>query len=420
MNTKDQHQIREAVRQKYSSVVLASEKNSCCTPFASCCAQPTDFDVQSLKLGYTKEELESVPTGANLGLGCGNPQAIARLKAGEVVLDLGSGAGFDAFLAAAQVGEKGLVIGVDMTPEMLRKARENKQKLNLPQVDFRLGEIEYLPVADQTVDVIISNCVINLSPDKMQVFQEAFRVLKPGGRLAISDIVTLGELPQSIRSDMELYTGCISGASSVDNLTSMLQQAGFRQIEINEKNGSKELIADWDPNKTFSELVISASIEAVKPASFELSELSAFQELDKSDWAAALELLKISRLPTSDLEAAPVRLYGIFHAEKLTAVSGLEIYGTEAILRSVAIQPAYRSSGLGAALLAATEAKARELQLTDLYLLTITAEKFFRKNNYLTFERSDCSERIRQSDEFSNICPSIAVCLHKYLPTISN
>jgi len=420
METKDQHQIREAVRQKYSSVALASEKTSCCTPSACCCAQPIDFDIQSLKLGYTKEELESVPEGANLGLGCGNPQAIARLKAGEVVLDLGSGAGFDAFLAAAQVGEKGLVIGVDMTPAMLGKARENKQKLNLPQVEFRLGEIEHLPVADQTVDVIISNCVINLSPEKAQVFREAFRVLKPGGRLAISDIVTLGELPQAIRSNMELYTGCVSGASSVDELKAILQQAGFRQIEIREKNGSKELIADWDPDKSFSELVISASIEAVKPASFELSELSLLHEIAQPDWDAAQELLETSRLPVSDLAEAPVRLYGILHEKKLIAVSGLEIYGTEAILRSVAILPAYRSTGLGSALLAATEAKARELDLTDLYLLTTTAEKFFRKHDYLHFERNACSEAIRLSQEFSNICPSTAICLHKYLPTISS
>lgn len=419
MNTKDQHQVREAVRQKYSSVVLASEKNSCCTPYSSCCAQPTDFDIQSLKLGYTKEELESVPEGANLGLGCGNPQAIARLKPGEVVLDLGSGAGFDAFLAAAQVGENGLVIGVDMTPEMLAKARENKQKLNLSQVEFRLGEIEHLPVADQTVDVIISNCVINLSPEKAQVFREAFRVLKPGGRLAISDIVTLGELPQSIRSDMELYTGCVSGASSVDDLKTIIQQAGFRQIEIREKNGSKELIAEWDPNKTFSELVISASIKAVKPVLFELSELSDLKQIAEDDWTEALELLEKADLPTSDLKEAPVTLFGIYHAEKLVAVSGLEVYDTEAILRSVAIHPAYRSNGLGAVLLAATEARAKQLQITDLYLLTTTAEKFFRKQDYQPFDRKACSEKMKQSQEFATICPSTAICLHKQLPTIS-
>ena len=180
------------------------------------------------------------------------------------------------------------------------------------------------------------------------------------------------------------------------------------------------MIADWDPDKSFSELVISASIEAVKPASFELSELSALREIAQPDKAAALELLKTSKLPTSDLEEAPVRLFGIFHAGKLIAVSGLEIYGTEAILRSVAIQPAYRSTGLGAALLAATEAKARELQLTDLFLLTTTAEKFFRKHHYMDYERNACSEEIRHSQEFSNICPSTAICLHKYLPTISS
>jgi len=417
MKTKDQQNIREAVREKYSSVALASEKSSCCGPGSSCCSQPADFDLQSLKLGYTKEELESVPEGANLGLGCGNPQAIARLKEGEVVLDLGSGAGFDAFLAARQVGESGQVIGVDMTPAMLKKARQNQEKLNLPQVDFRLGEIERLPVADQSVDVIISNCVVNLSPEKKQVFLEAFRVLKPGGRLAISDIVTLGELPEAVKSNMELYTGCVSGASTVDELRSILHQAGFIQVDIREKNGSRELISDWDPGKTFSEFVISATIEAVKPAVFQLSDFTGLQQLEQSEWENALEILLEAKLPTEDLHHAPVQLFGLFHGGKLVAVNGLEIYGKQAILRSLAIQKAYRSNGLGAWILAETEAKAMELQLSDLYLLTTTAEKFFKRHGYNEIDRESCPSHIRQSKEFATICPSTAACLHKSLST---
>jgi ubiquinone/menaquinone biosynthesis C-methylase UbiE len=178
-------------------------------------------------IGYSEAELAAVPEGANLGLGCGNPQAIAALKPGETVLDLGSGAGFDCFLAARQVGPAGHVIGVDMTPEMIRRARDNAAKAGLANVEFRLGEIEYLPVADASVDVVISNCVINLSPEKLQVFREAFRVLRPGGRLALSDIVATAELPAAVRDDLTLFTGCMAGAAHIDELEQMLSEVGF-------------------------------------------------------------------------------------------------------------------------------------------------------------------------------------------------
>ncbi|WP_163714763.1 arsenic resistance N-acetyltransferase ArsN2 [Mangrovibacterium lignilyticum] len=416
METKDQHEIRQAVRKKYSSVVMASENASCCSPNSSCCSEPTDFDWQSLKIGYSPEELAAVPEGANLGLGCGNPQAIAKLKAGEIVLDLGSGAGFDAFLAARQVGKTGQVIGVDMTPKMLIKARENQTKLQLTQVDFRLGEIEHLPVADQTVDVIISNCVINLSPEKEQVFREAFRVLKPGGRLAISDIVTLGELPEAIKSDMELYTGCVSGASTVDELKNILHQTGFIQIEIREKVGSRELINEWDRKKTFANLVISASIESIKPIQLQHSELSELQPLKGDELGKASEILKEANLPTTDLTEAPVQLFGLYRKNQLVAVGGLEMYGKSAILRSLAIQKAFRSNGVGSLLLSKIEKKATELQLSDLYLLTTTAEKFFDSHQYKKCHHDSCPKEIQQSQEFASICPSTAICLHKALP----
>jgi arsenite methyltransferase len=207
-----------------------------------------------------------VPQGANMGLGCGNPQAIAALKTGETVLDLGSGGGFDCFLAARQVGETGRVIGVDMTPAMISKARHNAEQGGYRNVEFRLGEIEHLPVADATVDVIISNCVINLSPDKSRVFADAYRVLKPGGRLAISDIVASAELPEHVRTDMALYTGCMAGASLVADIEAMLAASGFTQIRVAPKDESKSFIRDWAPETEITDYVVSATIEAVKPA----------------------------------------------------------------------------------------------------------------------------------------------------------
>jgi ubiquinone/menaquinone biosynthesis C-methylase UbiE len=201
-----------------------------------------------------------------MGLGCGNPQAIANLKRGETVLDLGSGGGFDCFLAARQVGAAGRVIGVDMTPAMLTKARDNAEKGGYGNVEFRLGEIEHLPVADRSVNVIISNCVINLSPDKQRVFNECFRVLEPGGRLAISDVVAFAELPAHIREDMALLTGCMAGASPISEVTEMLHAAGFVDVRIQPKEESKSFIREWAPGTPITDYVVSASIEAVRPA----------------------------------------------------------------------------------------------------------------------------------------------------------
>jgi ubiquinone/menaquinone biosynthesis C-methylase UbiE len=201
-----------------------------------------------------------------MGLGCGNPQAIANLKPGETVLDLGSGGGFDCFLAARQVGEAGRVIGVDMTPEMVSKARRNAEKSGYQNVEFRLGEIESLPAANDTADVIISNCVINLSPDKPRVFAEAYRVLKPGGRLAVSDVVAFAELPEDLRQDMALYTGCMAGASPVSEVEAMLHSTGFEQVRVAPKDESKSFIRDWAPGMPVTDYVVSSTIEAVKPA----------------------------------------------------------------------------------------------------------------------------------------------------------
>jgi len=224
--------IKKAVRESYAKV--ASGSSCCCTPDtgSSCCGQVDLAKEISSNIGYSKEDLNKVPEGSNLGLGCGNPIAMASLAKGEVVLDLGSGAGFDCFLAAEKVGPEGRIIGVDMTPEMLEKARENAQKGNFSNVEFRLGEIENLPVADGVIDIIISNCVINLVPDKDRVFSEAFRVLKPGGRIMVSDIVLTKELPDFIKNNMTAYVGCISGAIIKDNYLNAIKKAGFMDVKI--------------------------------------------------------------------------------------------------------------------------------------------------------------------------------------------
>jgi SAM-dependent methyltransferase len=267
MSQSDKDEIRRVVRGRYGGIAEVTT-NCCAGTTPSCCGMgdgPTLEDI-SVALGYSKEQVSTVPDGSNMGLGCGNPHAIASLKEGEIVLDLGSGGGFDCFLAARAVGETGHVIGVDLTPEMVSKARRNAASGGFTNVEFRLGEIENLPVADNSVDVIISNCVINLSPEKPKVFREAFRVLKLGGRLAVSDVVATAQLPDEVKGDVELHAGCIAGASSMDQLEHMLREAGFADIRIQPKDESREFIRDWAPGIDVGDFVVSANIEAVKPA----------------------------------------------------------------------------------------------------------------------------------------------------------
>ena len=272
--------IRKVVREGYSKV--AREANSCCSAStASCCAPASSAENISTKIGYSQEELKRVPEGANLGLGCGNPIALASLKEDETVLDLGSGAGLDCFLAVKKVGAKGKVIGVDMTPEMIDKARDNAQKEGYENVEFRLGEIENLPVSNESVDIVISNCVINLSPDKRRVFDETFRVLRSGGRLMVSDIVLLKELPDFIKNSPEAYVGCISGAMMKDEYLGAMKAAGFQEVRIvgetsfplecvNDSAVAKEAIEDAglsrDELKDAVDSIASIQVYAEKPS----------------------------------------------------------------------------------------------------------------------------------------------------------
>ncbi|MCB9474874.1 MAG: arsenite methyltransferase [Candidatus Delongbacteria bacterium] len=265
MSTMKFDQIRQGVRKSYASVANANAEG-CCGPNTCCGDSGLQLTAElSTLMGYSQADLDLLPEGANMGLGCGNPQAIAELKSGETVLDLGAGGGVDCFLAALKVGKEGFVIGVDMTPDMVSKARANAEKGDFPQVDFRLGEIENLPVGDGLVDVILSNCVINLSPDKARVFREAFRVLKPGGRLAISDVVATAPIPDEIRNDTQLYSACVSGAEHMAVLGELMEAAGFERVRIVPKDSSRELVKKWAPGMGLDDLVTSASIQAVKP-----------------------------------------------------------------------------------------------------------------------------------------------------------
>ena len=284
MEKKEKEVIRQVVRERYGNIAKSVAEApglhpaaSCCgqsdiststKPTASCCdgAQVTSEQLAAL-MGYSKKDFSSVVDGANLGLGCGNPVALASLKSGETVVDLGSGGGFDCFLAAKQVGETGNVIGVDMTSDMLSRARLNAEKMKTTNVEFRLGEIENLPVADNTADIIMSNCVINLSPDKLKVYREAFRILKPGGRLAIADVVATAPLPADVQQNLALVSACVGGAATIDDTKAMLEEAGFINIRITAKDESRKLISKWVPgeSKNAGDYVVSAYIEAIKP-----------------------------------------------------------------------------------------------------------------------------------------------------------
>jgi SAM-dependent methyltransferase len=285
METTEKEKIKEAVRESYGNIAKAggvsignSPAASCCGPSdtsavtstaASCCGGPEVTPEQmSSVMGYSKEDIAGVIEGANMGLGCGNPIALASLKLGETAVDLGSGGGFDCFLAAKQVGETGKVIGVDMTPEMITKARINAEKMGTKNVEFRLGEIEYLPVADNSADLIMSNCVINLSPDKLSVYREAYRILNPGGRLSISDVLATAKLPDKVQKNLALVAACVGGAETFEDTEKILTEVGFQNIKISTNDNSRELIREWDPEKSENAMdyVVSAYIEAVKQA----------------------------------------------------------------------------------------------------------------------------------------------------------
>ncbi len=270
MKNLDPNQIRDYVRERYGAIAAQDDSEAgggcgCGGGNSSCCGGGASAETTySEKLGYSAADAAAVPAGADLGLGCGNPLALASIQPGETVLDLGSGAGFDCLLAARQLNGTGRVIGVDMAPPMIAKARRNAAKAGFANVEFRLGEIEHLPVADASVDLIISNCVVNLSPEKAQVYREAFRVLKPGGRLAIADVVATKPVPPALRQQLEAIGACVAGAALVDDIKRMLREAGFARIELQPRESSRQIVAQWTEDAAVADFVVSAYLTAYK------------------------------------------------------------------------------------------------------------------------------------------------------------
>ncbi len=285
MKGENKEKIRQQVREHYGKVATGGAGCGCGPQSSdSCCSPDQALGGQvGTMMGYTSTDLDSVVEGANMNLGCGNPVALASLQPGETVLDLGSGGGFDCFLAARAVGPEGRVIGVDMTTEMVAKARTNAESMQAENVSFRLGEIEHLPVSDASIDIILSNCVINLSPDKKQVWREAFRVLRPGGRLSISDIVALKPLPENVQEHVAFYTGCVAGAAEVATIEAELAASGFSEVTVRLRPESRQMIGRWFPGSGVDDYVASAEIEARKP-------LAAIQIPEGSEWIAEVRL----------------------------------------------------------------------------------------------------------------------------------
>jgi len=265
-------QVKEKVRAGYASIAEQETAGGCCGPSASCCGASNVNEAQQLAeaVGYSAEELHALPEGANMGLSCGNPVALASLKEGEVVVDLGSGGGFDVFIAGRKVGPSGRVIGVDMTPEMLAKARRNavtyRESSHFDNVEFRLGEIEHLPIADGTVDVIISNCVINLSPDKAQVWRDMARVLRPGGRVAVSDLALVRPLPEAIRTSVEALVGCVAGAALIEDTVRWAREAGLRDVTVERKDAYVDAMTAW--NDPLYAKIVEDMPRGAKPSDF--------------------------------------------------------------------------------------------------------------------------------------------------------
>jgi SAM-dependent methyltransferase len=407
--------LKEIVRQKYAEIADQDPALNA----ASCCGSgPVSQKVyQIMADDYTR--FDGYVAEADLGLGCGLPTQFAQIKPGDVVIDLGSGAGNDCFVARHETGAEGKVIGIDFTDAMIRRARLNAEKLGYHNVEFRQGDIEAMPVNDNVADVVVSNCVLNLVPNKRNVFTEIFRVLKPGGHFSISDIVLLGELPEDLRAAAEMYAGCVSGAIARDEYLGLIREAGFGTITIQKKKPvflpddilekylSAEQIAAFRAGASGIE---SITVYAEKPA----APAGAGPEISAAaaaDFEEVVQLLQTENLPTDDLSP---ELSGFVLARvqgTLVGVAGLELYGPDALLRSVVVSQAYRGSGLARRLTSELQKLARQQGVQNLYLITTTADGYFAKQGYQPVGRDQVPAAIRATAQFSGLCPASAVVM---------
>lgn len=425
-------EVREQVREHYATRVRT--QSPCCGPASttSCCSSSAIELDTSGPWGaalYSADDLAQAPAeAAAVSYGCGNPTALAALRPGEIVLDLGSGGGLDCFLAARKVGEHGYVYGVDMTDEMLDLARRNATKVAIANVEFRKGAIEALPLADASVDVIISNCVVNLSPDKAQVVREAFRVLRPGGRFAISDVVIDGDLADLPVSEAKVrqalsWAGCIAGALTIDQFKGYLAAAGFEQIEVQIQQRysldalgvAPTVVTQLLPvaaAETLARRFTSSLIAARKPASITIMAGTA------ADLPAVVDLLRRSDLPTAGVADCVDTLIVARAGAHVMGSAALEPYGEAALLRSVAVYPTLRGTGVGRQLMVAALAKARQIGVRDLYLLTTTAGDFFPHFGFHPIKREAVPTSVQTAAEFMSLCPDSALVMHLALSSV--
>jgi len=403
--------IREDVRKKYAQAI---------TNKLSCCGAGTSHNPITGNL-YESNEIEGLPEDiVNGSFGCGNPTALAELHAGEIVLDLGSGAGLDVLLSAKRVGPYGKAYGLDMTDEMLSVAKENQARSGITNVEFLKGHIEAIPLLGNTIDVIISNCVINLSGDKDKVLQEGYRVLKPGGRLAISDIVLTRVLPLSVQRNLTAWAGCIAGALLEEEYKEKLISAGFTNIEIVRtrtyefsKEQADVLLADLSETerKDLRGGLVSAFIRAKKPADMlVVDEEYTIRTAKDSDLSAIDKLLSENGLTTSGVREN-LSNFLVAECENIVGVIGIEFAGHAVMLRSMAISQELRKRGIGAALFNRCLEIARAAGSKDAYLLTNTAEKFVTCWGFHKIQRSEIPDDLMQSSTLNNFCSASSICM---------
>ena len=418
--TNDPETLKAAIRTRYGAAARqASTGAASCCGGGSCSSTPISGDL------YAIDEQRVLPEAAVLAsLGCGNPTALAQLNPGDTVLDLGSGGGIDVLLSARRVGPTGKVFGLDMTDDMLALARENARKAGVANVEFLKGDIEQIPLPDQSVDVIISNCVVNLAADKSRVLAEAFRVLRPGGRFAVSDIVVLGEVPEEIRRSAELWMGCIAGALDAEEFRRLLIAAGFVGVEIEPTRIYRT--ADVEAEVAASGLDLAALapyvdgkfaaafIRARKPKDRECVTLRPAQAADA---ARVTGLLQQASLP---LDGVPPDLAHFLVAETpeegIIGVAGIELHGTAALLRSTAVEPSWQGSGVGRVLVEAMLAHAAQCRAQEVFLLTTTASGYFPKFGFVCVDRGTVPAALQESVEFRGACPDSATVMRRVMP----